>query len=253
MFNLLTTGSPKTSKGEKLGWLTGILYMIPADLAGIMNRAGKVISLCPNWSAGCKASCLVSAGRAGMGRALLPNGLPDNAIIRARQRRTELYLSDRESFIAQLCEDVDRLVRTAERKGMRAALRFNGTSDLPHWRLPRYGAMIESLVKSGRLVTYDYTKTPKYLKSAPSWHDLTLSRSETNADSIGAALASGFKVAVVFDRELPNSFLGYPVVSGDEHDLTFLHQGPIVLGLVAKGRAKKDNTGFVVRGGDQCK
>jgi hypothetical protein len=36
------------------------------------------------------------------------------------------------------------------------------------------------------------------------------------------------------------------VINGDEHDLRFLdHQG-VIVGLVEKGLAKKDETGFVI-------
>ena len=54
---------------------------------------------------------------------------------------------------------------------------------------------------------------------------------------------------------LPAFWHGRRVISGDESDLRFL-DGPrgapntregIVIGLYAKGRAKKDCTGFVVR------
>ena len=38
--------------------------------------------------------------------------------------------------------------------------------------------------------------------------------------------------------ELPSEFRGVPVEDGDEHDLTYL-RGPVVVGLRAKGRAKR--------------
>ena len=60
------------------------------------------------------------------------------------------------------------------------------------------------------------------------------------------AIAQGMNVAVVF-RELPESYLGMPVISGDEDDLRFLDPPRYIVGLRAKGRAKKDTTGFVVQ------
>ena len=58
-------------------------------------------------------------------------------------------------------------------------------------------------------------------------------------------------VAVVFRDKIPKSYKGYEVIDGDDSDLRFLDKfkswetGGIV-GLKAKGPAKKDKSGFVV-------
>jgi hypothetical protein len=65
----------------------------------------------------------------------------------------------------------------------------------------------------------------------------------------------GFNVAVVFnvkdETELPSQYQGFNVVNGDLHDLTWLHKSEtdkgIIVGLKAKGLARKDTTGFVVK------
>ena len=44
----------KTVKGQKYKYLTGILYLAPARTSGF--------NVCPMASAGCKASCLFTAG-----------------------------------------------------------------------------------------------------------------------------------------------------------------------------------------------
>lgn len=238
----LLTRSAKVVKGEKLGYLTGVLYLIPADLHGL----GK--TLCPFASMGCKATCLVVSGhsmRNYVARPLLSNGLPDNAVIRAWQEKTRLYFEERDAFMDQLNKEIMALARTADRRGMRAVLRINGTSDLPWWRW-KIIDQVTKLVEAGDLITYDYTKTPAYLTQAPDFHDLTFSRNEVNEKYVRDVLQSNGKVAVVFHPEIPSEWCGYPVINGDEHDLTFLHQGPVILGLKAKGRAKKDETGFVV-------
>ena len=41
---------------------------------------------------------------------------------------------------------------------------------------------------------------------------------------------------------------GFEVVNGDETDLRFLDKKGVVVGLIEKGRAKKDETGFVQEG-----
>jgi hypothetical protein len=53
-------------------------------------------------------------------------------------------------------------------------------------------------------------------------------------------------VAVVFRNKLPEAWKGFPVVSGDESDLRFLDPKGHVVGLIAKGKAKQDRSGFVV-------
>ena len=67
------------------------------------------------------------------------------------------------------------------------------------------------------------------------------------------ALASGVNVAVVFNtrkgKALPTTWNSLPVIDGDAHDLRFLDPRTphgIIIGLRAKGRARKDTSGFVV-------
>jgi hypothetical protein len=58
-------------------------------------------------------------------------------------------------------------------------------------------------------------------------------------------------VAVVFDR-LPETFLGRKVIDGTLTDLRFLDEQGVVVGLEAKGKAKTDQSGFVVLTGDRA-
>ena len=53
--------------------------------------------------------------------------------------------------------------------------------------------------------------------------------------------------AVVFAGKLPKTWRGYPVINGDEHDARFTDAGPgVIIGLIAKGKARHDSSGFVV-------
>ena len=58
----------------------------------------------------------------------------------------------------------------------------------------------------------------------------------------------GANMAVVFrDKDsIPDTFLGRPVVDGDSDDLRFLDPDNVVVALYAKGKAKRDTSGFVV-------
>ena len=54
-------------------------------------------------------------------------------------------------------------------------------------------------------------------------------------------------VAVVFRKPITiKKWRGYSVVDGDKDDLRFLDPKQSIVALYAKGRAKKDKSGFVV-------
>jgi len=44
---------------------------------------------------------------------------------------------------------------------------------------------------------------------------------------------------------MPETYNGLPVFNGDESDLRFLDPQGVIVGLYAKGKAKKDTSGFV--------
>ena len=82
----------------------------------------------------------------------------------------------------------------------------------------------------------------------PSNYHLTFSCSEHNEEKCKIVLAMGGNVAVVFRNQLPETWNGYKVVNGDKSDLRFLDNQGVVVGLIEKGLAKKDLTGFVKEG-----
>ena len=55
----------------------------------------------------------------------------------------------------------------------------------------------------------------------------------------------GVNVAVVFRKELPSTWNNVEVIDGDKTDLRFLDGRGKIVGLTAKGDAKKDQSGFV--------
>ena len=225
---LLTFENAKTIKGEALGYLTGILYLAPS------NEAGRG-DICIYATKGCKAGCLFKAGRASF----------TPSIITARIDKTHFLFNDRALFLACLRYDISRAIIRARRLRLKLAIRVNGTSDLA-WLALAMAAEFPAVQ------FYDYTKLPKAWQRTRANYHLTFSHSESNGDECTRALTHGLNVAVVFDvkrgQPLPDSFLGARVIDGDLHDLRFLdsYQGAII-GLRAKGPAKKDCTGFVVR------
>lgn len=218
---LLGEKNAKTVKGEDLGFLSGILYLLPSD------------SICPMSSlAKCRKPCLVSAGRGRMA-----------SVEAGRRRKTALFESDPVAFCDTLAEDIATLCRRAERRYMTPCVRLNGTSDIP-WEhfVTSSGKTLFELFPTVQF--YDYTKLPKR-KVPPNYH-LTVSYSGANAKYAEKALSTEHNIAVVFGDGLPSSFAGRRVVDGDAHDLRFMDDSGVVVGLKAKGAAKHDTSGFVV-------
>jgi hypothetical protein len=128
-------------------------------------------------------------------------------------------------------------------------MRPNLTSDLPWESIKHQG---KSLMEAFSGYFYDYTKSlsrfTRFLNGElPYNYHLTFSRSEETSDALVKGLcASGGNVAVVFRGHLPDKYLGIDVLNGDDNDLRFLDTTGCIVGLVEKGLAKKDQTGFVV-------
>lgn len=228
MFKLLSTANPKIQKGTKLGYLSFILHLAPADLSGRET--------CPKRTAGCTAACLNTAGRGGMFR----KGENTNMIQKARIRKTQYFFNNRAEFMADLVSDINKAIRFAERKGLTPVFRLNGTSDLS-WEkyTAAYGMNIFELFPTVQF--YDYTKVlGRKVKHLTNYH-LTFSKADGNDSDVAEALFQGMSVVAVYDK-IP---AGVP--SADETDLRFLDPKGVMLGLKAKGRAKKDYSGFVIR------
>ena len=222
---LLNGGNYKTSKGESFGWKTYGLHLSPFNISGN--------NVCPNASTGCAAACLNTAGR----------GIMRN-VQEARIRKTQFFFDDREGFLRQLFKEIKSSVKSAAKKQINSCFRLNLTSDLP-WE-----NMVVKHFPNSQF--YDYTKHLKrfvaYLEGKlPDNYHLTYSRDETTPDTLVKSLcASGGNVAVVFRESLPKTWLGVEVIDGDDSDLRFQDGNGKIVGLLEKGLAKKDETGFVV-------
>lgn len=228
MYKLLGVGSNyKTAKSDKISeYLTAIMYMMPLNTR-----------ICPYQDiAKCKSACLNTAGRGAFSN-----------VQKARLRKTEWFLNDEPSFMEQLFQDITKFVRHCTKHSRKPAVRLNGTSDI-QWEYKKY--LGQTLFEHFPEVQfYDYTKIPtRNITNIPNYQ-LTWSYSEANlkyADFFREALDKGMNVAVVFNHDLPQEFKGVPVIDGDLHDLRFLDQTNSVVGLRAKGSAKKDDSGFVI-------
>ncbi len=227
MQKLLTFGNAKIEKSKAAGWLTAGIHLAPHTMSGR--------NVCPMASAGCAHACLNTAG---MGK--YPK------VQAARVEKTKAFFDNREAFMEQLIKEIGGLARKAAREGMRPAVRLNLTSDIQWENITHFGKTIFEYFPD--IQFYDYTKIAmRFNRVLPKNYHLTFSRSEIN--EFTAQVVSdchGGNVAVVFAGELPKKYMGRPVVDGDENDLRFLDPKRVIVGLKAKGRARKDTSGFVV-------
>ena len=229
--------SAKIAKSDATGqYLTGIVYLAPYKLSGH--------NVCPTATPACIAGCLNTAGLGGV----------FGSIQRSRIARTKYYVNreTRGAFIAQLKREIMRLIRKCDKVGVAPCVRLNGTSDIA-WE--RTTDIIHSFPA---VQFYDYTKDSNrmmaYIRGEmPENYHLTFSRSEENQAQCEQILALGGSVAVVFSKAIwiavttAGEWRGFPVFNGDVTDLRFLDPTEHIIALYAKGKARNDQSGFVVR------
>jgi hypothetical protein len=160
-----------------------------------------------------------------------------NMIQQARIRKTKMFFEARDAFMQQLEKDIQLGIKQAAKLGLTPVFRLNGTSDLA-WE--KYG-IIE---KFPQVQFYDYTKVLGRKVSHLKNYHLTFSAADGNDADVQGAIQQGMNVAMVFDK-LPAEYMGREVIDADDTDLRFLDAKNVIAGLKAKGRAKKDTTGFV--------
>jgi hypothetical protein len=230
--SLLTVGNPKLLKGEKLGYLSSVLHFAPANLSGK--------EVCPKRTKGCTDACLNTAGRGGM----FKKGETTNVIQQARIRKTKYFFENRAAFFSELINDIVKTIKKAQKQNLIPVFRLNGTSDLS-WEKYEILEGRNIFQMFPQVQFYDYTKiNNRKVSHIPNYH-LTFSAADGNDMDVRIAISNGMNVAVVF-HNVPETYLGRPVINGDETDLRFLDPKGVIVGLKAKGKAKKDTTGFVV-------
>ncbi len=237
---LLSTGNPKILKGTKKGYNTFILHLAPADVSGY--------NTCPKATVGCKTACLNTAGRGGM----FKKGETTNVIQEARIRKTKMFFETRELFMQLLVKDIELGIKQSAKVNLIPVFRLNGTSDLSFekYEVVRNGVLYRNIFEAfAEVQFYDYTKILGRKVNAIANYHLTFSAADGNDNDVRKAIAQGYNVATVFGIKktlpMPDTYEGRPVFNGDDSDLRFLDPQGVVVGLYAKGKAKKDTTGFV--------
>jgi hypothetical protein len=231
---LSVSSDAKTIKGETLGFLTGILYLAPANTTKWNTCSMAKL-------AQCDVACLNSAGRGAF-----------SSVQQARVNKTTWFFTERDTFMQQLVVDIAKLIKKANKKGLQPLVRLNGTSDI-RWESVAFTGVdgieyVNIFAAFPDVTFYDYTKDANR-KDLPSNYDVTFSYSgvEGFQPYVEKALLNNMRMAVVFrkEKDIPTTFMGIPVVSGDKSDVRHLDD-KVIVGLYAKGKAKLDTTGFVV-------
>ena len=252
----------KTIKGLKKGYLTGIMYLSPSKISGK--------NFCSSASKGCILACLNLAGRGVF-----------NSVQLARYNKSRYFIEDQKNFMLDLVESIIRLKKKAINKGLIPVVRLNGTSDLlwenikislddifftskarkyildnsqyfgfnPSFNTLYKNKKINIMELFSDVTFYDYTKHKIELRKNAlklNNYNLTFSRCEDNESKALNYLINGYNSAFVFKNKIPSTYKGFKVFNGDESDLRFLDPKNCIIGLIAKGSAKKDNTGFVI-------
>ena len=226
--NLLSDGKTN-AKTKKNAIKTYILYLAPSNLSGI--------NICPYASPGCIDGCLNTSGHGQF-----------NSVQLARLNKTLIFKENRPKFYIQLGNELLKIHDKAIKQNIDIAIRLNGTSDIDHLNeLIRHTGIdfLDSFYSN--LKFYDYTKNPNIVKKYLNTnYKITFSRSEINDQLVDDVLQMGGNVAVVFKNQLPDSYAWHKVINGDESDLRYYDEKNVIVGLKAKGKAKKDKSGFVI-------
>jgi len=235
---MFTNGNPKTDKNLKIEslkkyWIKR-LNLAPSNISGF--------NTCASASKGCKEACLHEAGN--------PVFMPQKTL--GRVNRTLLLFKDQAKFKYMAAKEIRNHEINCNKHGLKAVIRLNTTSDIMFEK-----SKFNFMQDFPNVQFYDYTKhfnrMIKYLRGElPKNYHLTFSRNEANDFQTTQVLKAGGNVAVVFRNKLPKTYKGFKVINGDEHDLRFLDDKNVVVGLKekltlnSKGKLDRDNSGFVV-------
>ena len=202
-------GNPKTDKNKKVEGLEN--YRILRLNLAPADLSG--FNVCPMASAGCKAACLHTAG----------NPVFQKQKDKGRINRTRYYMQSRVEFLNQLTKEIKNFEIWCSKNNFIPVVRLNTTSDIP-WEIHNIFEVFPNI----------------------QFYHLTYSLNEDNKDLAFNILKMGGNISAVFRKDLPDTYKGYKVVNGDEHDLRFLDLQNAIVGLKAKGKAKTDYSGFVL-------
>lgn len=214
--------SMKTRLSEENGTLTYCIYLAPADMSGY--------NVCP-MSKHCRQFCLQGSGLNKVDT--MSHGVEHSVINMARIKKTRCFFENRQLFMSILIAEIEKYRKLAKKKGLKFAVRLNGTSDLSPLLFRADGKNILEMFPDVQF--YDYTKVPARINLLGRYpnYDLTFSYDGHNWEDAERFLKRGGKVAVVFrnQKKLPLTFRGWAVCDGNLYDMRYLDPASHIVGL----------------------
>lgn len=227
----------KHLKAYKYGELVYTIYLAPGNMSGY--------EVCKGRSKECSSLCLNESGMNKM-------SMNKDRINKSRITKTKLIFEEKDFVTRWIIEEIKSGIRKANLKGYKFSVRLNNTSDIS----PEDFYIIENGIKLNLLqlfpdVTfYDYTKIPERVDLINKYknYDLTFSFNGYNLNTCKRMLKNNIRVAMVF-KKLPDVYLGYKVISGDQYDMRYRDPNNVIIGLQYKRVRNKlsDNIKFVIR------
>jgi len=273
--SLLTiNNNVKTNPDLLKGYLQGTLYLAPqkniinAPHYGIDYDTKAInlskVNLCKHATTGCSISCIYHQG-------IFKHALfQKNKVKQARLKRTLKFLTQRETFFAQIIKEIKALQRKSKRKNLIPIISLNGTSDILWekegfiYQEKEYKHLMELFPE---VQFFDYTKynIPKSRKKLPLNYHLTYSRAGTHRgkiiddwETITSYLDKNINVAIVCTYAIKTKLLDnshyqdYGLIDGDLQNNRALDQnskgekGNIIL-LEANKKTDINSSGFILQ------
>lgn len=201
-YNILS-GSSKFSKGQD--------YLVK----GVYLDPHYAIQVCA-FSKSCKQSCLINTGH-----------MPRHQS--KRYKLTSALSLYPEKFINLFIMEVAMLSIEASFKGVKVAIRFNGTSDIRIEKILNLALLKQDYPN---VIFYDYTKYPLMSRDPSTVYHLTYSIDEQKNSMKRAKkyLQAGYPVAIVLSKQDYQTALQFPfIVDGEKNDHRFLQGREIVI------------------------
>lgn len=234
----MVNNSTKHEKAYSYQEMVYTLYLAPAKMSGY--------EVCPMRSEECTKLCLNESGRNRI-------DVHENKINKSRIKKTKLFFEDRQFFMLWMIDEIKQAKSEAEKSGFNFSIRLNNTSDISpesFYLKCEDGVNRNILQLFPDVQFYDYTKVPNRmtLKQKYPNYDLTFSYSGSNIEDCFKMLENEVRVAMVF-KEVPDEFMGYSVISGDDYDMRYKDPKDVIIGLkYKKTRQKLDtNVKFVIQ------
>jgi hypothetical protein len=229
-----TNSSAKILKNKKYNELTYIIYLAPANLSGY--------EVCPMRTVECTNACLFGSGQVIMDKT--------NRVVNSRIAKTQMFFENREYFMSWVIDEINKAKNKADKKGMKFSVRINGTSDIEPTLFKHHGLTLFEIFPDVQF--YDYTKVSKRFRLLEKYnnYDLTYSFSGHNWSECEEILDNNRgRVAVVFEKSLPETYKGYKVIDGDAYDMRYVDEQGVIVGLKfkrVKNKVEKSNNAFIV-------